>query len=78
MPSTVSTAQLRASQPFHSRPINRVVFPGSHANATRTHLQGGFPLRCLQRLSLPDVATLRWRWRANRITRGQSNPVLSY
>ena len=27
-----------------------------------SHLEGGFTLRCLQRLSLPDLATLPWRW----------------
>ena len=29
-PSTVSTAQLRAFQPVHSRPINLVVYQGTH------------------------------------------------
>ena len=43
-----------------------------------THLGGGFPLRCFQRLSLPDVATRQCPWRNNRYTRGQSVPVLSY
>ena len=27
-----------------------------------SHLGGGFTLRCLQRLSLPDLATRRWDW----------------
>ena len=27
-----------------------------------SHLGGGFTLRCLQRLSLPDLATLPWDW----------------
>ena len=27
-----------------------------------SHLEGGFTLRCLQRLSLPDLATLLWYW----------------
>ena len=27
-----------------------------------SHLEGGFTLRCLQRLSLPDLATLPCRW----------------
>ena len=43
-----------------------------------SHLEGGFTLRCLQRLSLPDLATLPWRWYANRYTSGPSIPVLSY
>jgi len=79
-PSTVSTAQLKTSLPLHSRPINLVVFQGSLVlkRTTKPHLEGGFPLRCFQRLSLPNVATLRWPKRANRITRGWSNLVLSY
>ena len=44
----------------------------------KTHLWRGFPLRCVQRLSLPDVATRHCRWRDNRYTRGRSVPVLSY
>ena len=43
-----------------------------------SHLEGGFTLRCLQRLSLPDLATRPCSWRNNRYTRGQSIPVLSY
>ena len=43
-----------------------------------SHLGGGFTLRCLQRLSLPDSATLPWPWRASRCTGGPSVPVLSY
>jgi len=31
-PLTVSTAQLRAFQPLHSRPINLMVYQGSHVN----------------------------------------------
>ena len=38
----------------------------------------GFPLRCFQRLSLPNIATRRCHWRDNRNTSGSSNPVLSY
>ena len=43
-----------------------------------TRFQGGFPLRCLQRLSRPYIATLLCRWHDNRSTRGMSIPVLSY
>ena len=43
-----------------------------------SHLEGGFTLRCLQRLSLPDLATLPWHWHANRCTSDPSIPVLSY
>jgi hypothetical protein len=44
----------------------------------RSRLEGGFALRCLQRLSRPHLATRRCRWRDNRSTRGASVPVLSY
>ena len=43
-----------------------------------SHLEGGFTLRCLQRLSLPVLATRPWLWQANRSTSGPSIPVLSY
>ena len=42
------------------------------------YLEVGFPLRCFQRLSLPDIATRQYDWRHNRHTSGSSNPVLSY
>ncbi len=44
----------------------------------RSHLGVGFPLRCLQRLSHPNLATRQCRWRDNRYTIGSSIPVLSY
>ena len=43
-----------------------------------SYLKGGFTLRCLQRLSLPDLATLLCHWYDNRWTSGSSSPVLSY
>ena len=55
-----------------TRSLQRDLLPG------RSHLVEGFTLRCLQRFSLPDVATRHCRWRDNRYTRGPSNPVLSY
>ena len=42
------------------------------------YLGEGFPLRCFQRLSHPNVANLPCRWRDNRHTRGSSTQVLSY
>ena len=51
---------------------------GLTACAGISHLEGGFTLRCLQRLSPPGLATLPWPWLANRSTSGQSIPVLSY
>ena len=41
-------------------------------------IEGGFPLRCFQRLSCPNIATRRCSWRNNRYTRGSFTPVLSY
>ena len=41
-------------------------------------LEAGFPLRCFQRLSLPNVANQPCPWRDNWHTRGSSVPVLSY
>ena len=44
----------------------------------KSHLEAGFPLRCFQRLSIPNVAKQRCTWRYNCHTRGSSVPVLSY
>ena len=71
----ISTARLRTLLRLHLRPIDVVV---SHGPLKKSHLVAGFALICFQRLSLPNVATLRCRWRDNRYTRGSSNPVLSY
>ena len=37
----------------------------------RSHLEARFPLRCFQRLSLPNIATRQCHWRDNRSTRHQ-------
>ncbi len=71
----ISTGQLHTLLCFHTQPINVVVFHGSQG---RTRLEVGFPLRCLQRLSVPYIATLHCGWRHNRSTRGTFTPVLSY
>jgi hypothetical protein len=71
----IRTGQLRASLRLHFRPIDVVVFHGSRA---RPGFEGGFPLRCFQRLSRPDLATRLRGWRHDRSTRGLSTPVLSY
>ena len=49
-----------------------------HGGAWKPHLEAGFPLRCFQRLSLPNVANQPCTWRYNWHTRGSSIPVLSY
>ena len=72
---TISTSKLRTLLPFHTWPINEVVFLGSQGKSC---FEVGFPLRCLQRLSIPHLATRLCRWRDNRCTRGASFPVLSY
>ena len=76
----ISTSQLKASLPLHTWPINLVIFQESLGALWlgTSHLVEGFTLRCIQRFSLPDVATRRCHWRDNRYTRGPSNPVLSY
>ena len=49
-----------------------------HVGAWKPHLGAGFPLRCFQRLSFPNVANQPCTWRYNWHTRGSSIPVLSY
>ena len=77
----ISTARLHVSPRFDLPPIDVLVSYGPSLGP-KTHgsinLEGGFPLRCFQRLSRPDVATRPCRWRDNRYTSGQSFPVLSY
>ena len=79
-PSPVSTGRLHPSQGFHLRPIKHVF--SMRATGTEVprnpNLGAGFPLRCFQRLSLPNVANRPCRWRDNRHTRGSSTQVLSY
>ena len=76
----ISIGKLNVSPRLHTRPI---AWSSSRSlqrpcGLGRSHLVEGFTLRCLQRFSLPDVATRRYRWRDNRYTRGPSIPVLSY
>ena len=71
----ISTSQLNALLRLHLWPIDVVVF---HDSQARPGFEGGFPLRCFQRLSFPYLATRRCGWRHNRYTRGTSTPVLSY
>ena len=71
----ISIGQLSTLLRLHLRPIDVVVFHGPQG---RPGFEGGFPLRCLQRLSCPHIATLHCRWHDNRSTSGSFNPVLSY
>ena len=74
---TVSSTCRHASTPVLSTSWSRTALQGGLASG-KSHLEAGFPLRCLQRLSLPDLATRLCHWRDNRCTRGPSTPVLSY
>ena len=71
----ISTGQLNASPRLHLRPIDVVVFHGPQG---RPGFEGGFPLRCLQRLSCPFIATQHRRWHDDWSTSGTFTPVLSY
>ncbi len=71
----ISTGKLNALPRLHTRPINVVVYHDSQGNS---RFEVGFPLRCLQRLSRPYIATLHCHWRDNSSTRGMFIPVLSY
>ncbi len=71
----ISTGQLNALLHLHLRPIDVVVYHGPQG---RPCFEGGFPLRCLQRLSCPNIATQHYRWHDNWSTSGPFTPVLSY
>ena len=57
----VRTGRLRRSPAVHARPIDLVVFQEPTHFCWKPNLGGGFALRCLQRLSCPDLATRRCR-----------------
>src|SRR5699024_4680401 len=71
----ISTSQLHTLLRSHIWPINPVVY---RAPQRKSHLESGFPLRCFQLLSFPNVANQPCTWRYNWHTRGSSVPVLSY
>jgi len=71
----ISTTRLNTLLCVHLWPINLLVSEGS---IRRPRLEAGFVLRCLQRLSEPNVATQRCSWRNNWYTIGLAVPVLSY
>ena len=77
----ISTSRLAsASRRFHLWPIDPLFWRGplTPCGAWKPHLGAGFPLRCFQRLSFPNVANQPCTWRYNWHTRGSSIPVLSY
>ena len=57
-PHPISNSQLHTLLYFHLWPIYLVLFKGSYSCDGISHLEGGFTLRCLQRLSRPGLATL--------------------
>src|SRR5699024_119538 len=62
-PRPISNSQLHILLCFHLCPIYLVVFKGSYfLKNGKSHLEVGFTLRCLQRLSAPDLATLPCLW----------------
>lgn len=75
----ISTSGLYRSRGLHPWPAIRSS-PGClpTLRCLRTHLVAGFPLRCCQRFSVPDVATQHCRSPHNWSTSGPSSPVLSY
>src|SRR5699024_1443830 len=68
----VATLTPRTDLPCHLQGV----LPGLASG--KSHLEGGFALRCFQRLSRPHLATQLCTWRHNWYTSGASVPVLSY
>ena len=76
----ISTGKLSLLPDLHTRPINLVVYqrPSVRLLGGTSYLGVGFPLRCFQWLSIPNLATQRCFWRNSWNTSGSSIPVLSY
>ena len=65
-PRPISTCQLNALLHLHLRPITTLSTWGLTPFLDgKSHLEGGFALRCLQRLSLPNLATQLCHWHDN-------------
>ena len=77
--SAVCCCLLYRSHGLHSNPVpvssRRCL---SYFHTWMTDLVAGFPLRCCQRFSVPDVATEPCGSSHNSSTSGLSSPVLSY
>ena len=71
----ISTSRLNTLRCVHLKPINVII---SHDPQTIPYLEAGFPLRCFQWLSIPDIVTRQCRGCDSRYARGQFIPVLSY
>ena len=72
----VRSAPRSASTPCLSTSSSLTVLTDSWSG--KTHLRARFPLRCFQRLSIPNVATGQCHWHDNPYTSGSFTPVLSY
>src|SRR3546814_17818424 len=68
----VSCTHYCASTPSLSTSWSRTTLQGGQAPGI-PNLQTSFPLRCLQRLSLPYVATRQCHWHDNRYTDRKSD-----
>src|SRR5947209_20519232 len=79
-PRPISTGQLEPVTRLPRPAYQPSRLPGglTPSRGGRPHLEASFPLRCFQRLSLPNVANQPCTWRYNWHTRGSSVPVLSY
>ncbi len=55
----ISTPRLNTLLCVHLEPINVII---SYGPQTNSHLEAGFPLRCFQRLSIPNLATEHCPW----------------
>ena len=64
-PRSISIGQLNTLPCLHLQPINLVICKGSYfIKNGKSYLEGGFTLRCLQRLSVPYIATQLCSWSA--------------
>lgn len=70
----ISTPRLNILLCLDLVPINLIISQGPQMIS---NLGIGFPLRCFQRLSMPDIAAQQCHWRDSWQTRGQFTPVLS-
>ena len=65
-PRPISTCQLNTLLHLHLRPITTLSTWGLTPFLDgKSHLEGGFALRCLQRLSRPNLATQLCHWHDN-------------
>ena len=70
----ISTPRLNTLLCLHLKPIKLIVYKWP----IKSNLGDSFTLICFQRLSKPNIATLRCPWQDSRYTRGSSFSVLSY